>query len=113
MRFLGLGSSVMNKFQNLEFYKTAPSSYTLLPFRFTALDRDRYVLTNAVGEYLITTRDKVFDFVGHKLSSEDPTYIELRSRHFLMDESSSIAPDLLAIKLRTKYERLPDFTGLH
>src|SRR5438132_4232292 len=108
MRFLGLGSSVMSKFQNLEFYKTAPSSYTLLPFRFTALDRDRYVLTNAVGEYLITTREKVFDFVKHKLSSEDPSYIALRSRHFLIDDNSAIAPELLAIKLRTKYERLAE-----
>ena len=103
----------MSKFRNLEFYKTSTSSYTLLPFRFTSLARDEYVLTNAVGEYLITTREKVFDFVEHKLSSDDPTYIELRARHFLMDESSSIAPDLLAIKLRTKYERLPEFTGLH
>jgi His-Xaa-Ser system radical SAM maturase HxsB len=103
----------MSKFQAIEFYKTTQSSYTLLPFRFTSLDRDRYVLTNVVGEYLITTRDKVFDFVEHKLSSEDPTYIELRSRHFLIDDSSSIAPELLAIKLRTKYERLAEFTGLH
>ena len=103
----------MSKFQTIEFYKTTQSSYTLLPFRFTSLDRDRYVLTNAVGEYLITTRDKVFDFVEHKLASEDPTYIELRSRHFLIDDSSSIAPELLAIKLRTKYERLAEFTGLH
>lgn len=103
----------MNKFQTIEFYKIAQSSYTLLPFRFTSLDRDRYVLTNAVGEYLITTRDKVFDFVEHKLSSDDPTYIELRARHFLIDESSAIAPELLAIKLRTKYERLAEFTGLH
>src|SRR5712691_4506499 len=103
----------MSKFRNLEFYKTSTSSYTLLPFRFTSLARDEYVLTNAVGEYLITTREKVFDFVEHKLSSDDPTYIELRARHFLIDESSSIAPELLAIKLRTKYARLAEFTGLH
>src|SRR5256884_248320 len=109
MLFLGLGSLTMSKFQNLEFYKTAQSSYTLLPFRFTSLDRDRYVVTNAVGEYLITTREKIFDLVQHQLSSDDPTYIELRARHFLIDESSSIAPDLLAIKLRTKYERLAEF----
>lgn len=103
----------MSKFQNLEFYKSSQSSYTLLPFRFTSLDRDRYVLTNAVGEYLITTRDKIFDFVQHKLASDEPTYIELRARHFLVDANSAIAPALLAIKLRTKYERLAEFTGLH
>jgi len=99
----------MSKFQNIEFYKTSKSAYTLLPFRFTSLDQDRYILTNAVGEYLITTRDKVFAFAEHRLSSDEPTYIELRSRHFLIDEHSAIAPELLAIKLRTKYERLAEF----
>jgi len=103
----------MSKFQKIEFYKTPQSSYTLLPFRFTSLDSDRYVLTNAAAEYLIAPRVKVFDFVQHKLSSDDSLYIQLRARHFLVDDSSSIAPELLAIKLRTKYERLAEFTGLH
>jgi len=103
----------MSKFQKIEFYKTPQSSYTLLPFRFTSLDSDRYVLTNAAAEYLIAPREKVFDFVQHKLPSDDSLYIQLRARHFLVDDSSSIAPELLAIKLRTKYERLAEFTGLH
>src|SRR6266853_2694738 len=103
----------MSKFQNIEFYKTSKSAYTLLPFRFTSLDQDRYILTNAVGEYLITTRDKVFAFAEHRLSSDEPTYIELRSRHFLQDADSDVAVDLLALKVRTKYERLAEFTGLH
>ncbi len=103
----------MSKFQKIEFYKTPQSSYTLLPFRFTSLDSDRYVLTNAAAEYLIAPREKVFDFVQHKLSSDDSLYIQLRARHFLVDDSTSIAPELLAIKLRTKYERLAEFTGLH
>ena len=103
----------MSKFQKIEFYKTPQSSYSLLPFRFTSLDSDRYVLTNAAAEYLIAPREKVFDFVQHKLPSDDSLYIQLRARHFLVDDSSSIAPELLAIKLRTKYERLAEFTGLH
>jgi sulfatase maturation enzyme AslB (radical SAM superfamily) len=30
-----------------------------------------------------------------------------------MDEESTVALDLLALKVRTKLRRLPDFTGLH
>ncbi len=104
----------MSEFRTIEFYKTRESSsYRLLPFRFTSLDKDQYVLTNMSGEYLVSTRDKLLDLLQHKLSNEDPTYVELRSRHFLTDNNSSIAPELLAIKLRTRYDRLAEFTGLH
>src|SRR2546425_10711712 len=103
----------MSQFQTIEFYKAHKSSYRLLPFRFTTLDEDQYVLTNMAGEYLVSARDKLSDLLQHKLSNEDPTYIELRARHFLIDDNSSIAPELLSIKLRTRYDRLAEFTGLH
>jgi His-Xaa-Ser system radical SAM maturase HxsB len=103
----------MSQFQTIEFYRAPQPSYQLLPFRFIPLDRDRYVLTNLAGEYLVSARDKLYKFLQHALSNEDPTYIELRARHFLVDDNSSIAPDLLAIKLRTRYDRLAEFTGLH
>jgi uncharacterized protein len=103
----------MSQFRTIDFYKPPKPSYRLLPFRFTSLDQDRYVLTNMAGEYLITKRDKLLDLLQHTLSEEDQNYIELRSRHFLIDNDSSVAPELLAIKLRTRYNRLADFTGLH
>lgn len=103
----------MSKFQRIEFYKSPLASYTLLPLRFTTLDQDSYVVTNVAGGYLKLKRDTLVDFLHHKLSNADPNYIELRARHFLVDETSSIALELLALKLRTKYSRLSDFTGLH
>lgn len=104
----------MSKFHGIELYKPSQSSpYTLLPLRFTSLDQDHYVLTNLAGEYLRLKRGTLDDFLRHKLPSDDPSYIELRARHFLVDETSAIAPELLALKLRTKYSRLSDFTGLH
>lgn len=102
----------MSKFQELSFYQ-APGSYSILPLRFTSLDEDRYVVTNVAGEYLVLPNDRLKDFLRHRLPHDDGAYIELRARHFLIDKSTSIAPDLLAIKLRTKYARLCDFTGLH
>lgn len=104
----------MSKFQEIKFYETPQSSpYTLLPLRFIPLDQEHYVLTNLVGEYLRVQRGTLIDFLRHKLSTEDPTYTELRARHFLIDDATSIAPELLALKLRTKYSRLSEFTGLH
>lgn len=103
----------MSKFKEIEFYKPQLSAYSLLPLRFTRLDQDHYVVTNLAGEYLKLKRSTLLDFLHHKLPTDDPNYIELRARHFLIDSTSSISPELLAIKLRTRYSRLGDFTGLH
>lgn len=104
----------MSKFQPIEFYgKKRPSTYQLLPFRFSELDADRYVLSNMSGEFLVAPKASIKPFVEHQLEDTDPLYKDLRARHFLVDDKTNIAPDLLAIKVRTRYERLSDFTGLH
>lgn len=104
----------MSKFQPIEFYgKKLPFKYQLLPFRFSELDAERYILTNLSGEYLLAPRSIMADFVEHRLPPTDPIYIELRARHFLIDDKTNIAPDLLAIKVRTRYEKLAEFTTLH
>ena len=103
----------MSKFQPIEFYKNKSHSYELLPLRFEVLDDENYVVTNMAGEYLTLPRDKLSKLVKHELTASDPDYVNLRARHFLVDDKTSIAKDLLAIKLRTKYSNLSEFTGLH
>lgn len=103
----------MSLFHGIETYQPSTAAYQLLPFRYTALDHDRYVLTNFAGEYLVTDRSVLLRLLRHQLSHADPIYCDLRARHFLMDESTSIAPALLSLKVRTRYHRLAEFTGLH
>lgn len=103
----------MNKFQPLSFYSDRKSQYRLLPIRFTRLDGDVYVLTNLAGEYVVLPRQELDDLVRHRLSTVSPTYRTLKSLHFLLDGDSDVAIDLLALKMRTKFERLSNFTGLH
>lgn len=103
----------MSQFQVIERYQPTRPTYQLLPFRFTPLDEHQYVLTNLVGEYIVLNSPSLYDFLAHRLSNTDPAYIDLRARHFLMDESTAIAPTLLSLKLRTRYQRLAEFTGLH
>lgn len=103
----------MTAFYPIEQYRSSTERYDLLPFRFTPLDEEQYVLTNMAGEYVVMTRDTLVQLVQHNLSPESPAYTDLRARHFLTDETSRIAPTLLSLKLRTRYERLPSFTGLH
>ena len=104
----------MTKFQTIDFYRgKRPTTYSLLPFRFTALDEERYVLTNLAGEFLTMPKASLAPIVRHELAHSSPLYAELLARQFLIDAPSSIAPDLLAIKLRTRYDRLAQFTRLH
>jgi uncharacterized protein len=96
-----------------EFRKTELTGYKLLPLRFIALDAQRSVMTNMTGEYLVVNRPTVDDIITHRLPAGSALYDELKSRHFIYDEDSSIALDLLAIKYRTKLNRVAQFTGLH
>jgi His-Xaa-Ser system radical SAM maturase HxsB len=104
----------VSKFQPLAAYeKGLGQGYKLLPLRFTELDADNYVLTNMVGEFQVLSRGKTHAFLRHGLDSTTPEFLDLKSKHFLLDGDSDVAIDLLALKTRTKYERLSNFTGLH
>src|SRR5262249_14325536 len=104
----------VSKFQPIEFYRAPKKAgYELLPFNFTRLADHDYVLTNAVGELLVLPRSKLETLINKGLSKVDPEYDELKAKHFLMDEDSTVALDLLALKTRTRLQFLKNFTGLH
>ena len=104
----------MSKFQGLAHYQAQlANGYKLLPLRFSELDADRYLLTNMVGEFQILEKATAKDFLQHRLPASSPHYAELKSKHFLLDQDSSVAIDLLALKTKTRFERLSNFTGLH
>jgi len=86
--------------------------YRLLPFRFNALG-NRYVLTNDVGEYVLLSRGDLTDFVEHRLTPATPAYRDLAAKHFLIAGRSRVALDLLALKYRTRVDRVAEFTALH
>ena len=104
----------MAKFRDVAaFDGSASSGYTMLPWRFTSLDDDRYVATNMAGEYIAMSRAEVSDFASGGLPASDGLYNDLKSKHFLIDADTDVAVDLLALKVRTKLAPLANFTGLH
>ncbi len=96
-----------------EFRGADTEGYKLLPFRFTALDDRRVVLSNLAGEFLVLDRTVLRQFVLHELKVDSPHYDDLKARHFLVDQDGAIAHQLLGLKYRTKLSRLAQFTGLH
>lgn len=87
--------------------------YHLLPFRFGPLVGDRYIATNDVGEYVCLDRAELVAFVERRLDPQSPVYKALKSRHFLFDDDSTVAIELLVEKYRSRAERVAAFTGLH
>jgi uncharacterized protein len=88
------------------------SGYRLLPFNFDRVG-DRYLLTNLVGEWLLAPRESVEDLVRHRLQPSAPLFADFKAKHFLMDSTSDVAIDLLALKQWSRLERLRHLTGLH
>ena len=103
----------MSKFQPVSFYKNKKKTYQLTPFRFLKFNQEKYFLSNMTGEYLLLDRESLGRLVEHRLDDSEQSYLDLRAKQFLIDDTNSIATDLLAIKARTRYSRLPEFTALH
>lgn len=84
-----------------------------MPCRFIRNNPESITITNEVGEFLFLSHEDLIKFITKKLSSEDPVYHDLKAKHFLYDDDSNVALDLLSLKYRTKSERLAEFTSLH
>jgi uncharacterized protein len=98
----------VSKFQPLPAYQQPLiDGYQLLPFRFTLLDDHEYVLTNQAGEFIVLERPTLEALVHHQLPATDWLYDDLKSKHFIIDRDSSVAMDLLPLKVRTKLQRSP------
>lgn len=88
-------------------------NYQLLPFKFDEIDPDRFILTNMSGEFHILEKQTLNDFIDKKLTSSSAEHNQLRSKHFLRYEGEKASLELLALKTRTKFESLSNFTSLH
>lgn len=101
-------------FNEIDYFQ-APiaSGYSLLPLRFIPLDSSRYVLTNFAGEYCVLTNSVTHDVLRGTLAMHTTEYNLLKTKHFLFDDESKVAIDLLAAKYRTKQQYLAEFTRLH
>ena len=104
---------MVSRFKTISDFEDGGGPYKLLPFRFTALDESNYVVTNMVGEHHVLGYEALRALVRHTLPRDSTEFIDLRAKQFLTDQQSRIATDILALKVRTRYRRLAEFTALH
>jgi uncharacterized protein len=71
------------------------------------------LLTNMAGEHALL-EPKEFDLLmDGELGIESPTVRRLRGKHLVRAVGEELPIELLALKVRTRYWRLPEFTALH
>ena len=102
----------MSKFASPDRFAPATAEWQLLPFRFHRVG-SQVLVTNMVGEHLFLTPAEFDEVADGRLPADSPLVRTLRSRHVIRQPDDRAALDLLALKTRTRYRRLPAFTGLH
>lgn len=100
------------KFQAAEAFAPDTAAWRLLPFRFHRTN-GRVLLTNMVGEHLFVSADEFDQLSEERLPTDSPLVRRLRAKQIIRQPGDRAPIDLLALKARTRYRRLPDSTGLH
>ena len=102
----------MSKFQPAEAYQAEGTAWEFLPFRFERLN-GRVLVTNLVGEHLFLERNEFEQLAERTLPTDSPLVRRLRAKHVIREPGDDLPVELLAIKTRTRYRRLSEFTALH
>ena len=89
------------------------NEYSILPFNFRRLPRRRLLMVNPSGEYVFISSDDFNNLLNQDLTPQNPTYFELKGKHFLADTDLAIAEEMVATQLRSRKSFLRHFSSLH
>lgn len=102
-----------SKFAAAAAFETVAPNWEFLPFQFERFGRDRVLLTNLVGEHLFVSGEEFDALMGKTLATPDRLTRRLRAKHIVRESGEQLPVELLAMKTRTRFRRLRDFTSLH
>jgi His-Xaa-Ser system radical SAM maturase HxsB len=102
----------MSRFREPVAFQALSANWQLLPFRFERI-HSRVLLTNLVGEHLFLTGGEFEQLSAGDLPNDSALVRRLRAKHVIREEGDELPVELLAIKARTRYRRLAEFTSLH
>jgi uncharacterized protein len=102
----------MAKFSPPEAYRASSADWEFLPFRFERMG-PRVLVTNMVGEHVFLTEKEFATLADRSLTDDSPLVRKLRAKHLIRERGDDLPVELLALKARTRYRRLQEFTALH
>lgn len=102
----------MAGFETPEAYYATDKSIRLLPFRFER-ERNGYLVSNIVGDFVRLTNDEFDALVHERVSPGESLYEKAYASHLISREGQSAQLQLLAARLRSRMAFLQKPTGLH
>jgi uncharacterized protein len=102
----------MSRFLEPVAFQAPSADWQLLPFRFERIS-SRVLVTNLVGEHFFLTAEDFGRLASSDLPADSPLVRRLRAKHVIREAGDELPVELLAIKARTRYRRLAEFTSLH
>lgn len=102
----------MARFTDAADYQLAEAEWEYLPFRFERLN-GKVLVTNLVGEHLVLSGSEFASLAARELAPDSNTFRRLRGTHIIRAPGEELPVELLALKTRTRYRGLAEFTGLH
>lgn len=104
----------MSKFKDYDWFAVSENEiYELLPFRFSEFDATRHLISNDIGDWLLLEKSVLSRFVNKQLDVGETDYKNLKAKNFLKDSGNNVQLELMALRARTKYSNLSEFTSLH
>lgn len=102
-------------FSTSENFRESIGVYSILPFKFARIPglKNKVLLTSEAGEFLFLSQDDLQTFVNGNLDPNSNSYLELQSKHFLVEGNTDTAIRLIAAKLRTKKSVIQKGPALH
>ena len=94
-------------------FQEAEPAWEFLPFQFERFSADRVLVTNMVGEHLFLSAAEFGSLMAKNLAPAEPLTRKLRGKHIVREPDDELPLELLALKIRTRFHRLPHFTALH
>ncbi|MFA5182508.1 MAG: His-Xaa-Ser system radical SAM maturase HxsB [Syntrophales bacterium] len=85
----------------------------ILPFQFSRIDSDEYLLVNESGEFIFLSKDDFHKFIQGDLTTDSRSYYDLKSRHFINTQHLPETLEMVSAKYRTRKRFISDFTVLH
>lgn len=111
-----LESALRKPFASRETFVAATNtSYQLTPFRFTRIPDTggMFLIVNELGEYHFLREEDFHSFRRHELDTTEDVYLDLRSKHFLLDEHCDTYWPYAVSQYRTRKSFLQGGPALH
>lgn len=87
--------------------------YSLLPFRFSKIDNEKYFLSTDYGEWDVIDTSTLNSLIFKKTLESRDVYYRLKAGHFITTDRTNKDIELLSSKYKTKKAFIENFSQLH